>query len=152
MPVEPLGKHPLAGGDGLLATHLVKAGIAPRELVALYDEGRVVLVETVAVRLEHPVLVLNEVEGKSLEFVCCPQPDEFRRTSFQFGTKELRVLAADAAVDSIGSNNQVVVFRFRRRVPGALRRDAACCVSTMQRRRAALGNIADLSVETKLDA
>src|SRR5262249_29997597 len=91
-------KESLARGDRLLDIQRIESRGAPGCLVALDDEGRQLVVETIAVRLEDAVLVLDEVEGERVEGERGAEPHKSRRPMIDVRAKRLRVLAADRAI------------------------------------------------------
>ena len=64
---EPLAKERFARLDRLGQIQAIEAGVPPGCLIAFHDERRPGLVEPVAVRLKHAVLVLDDVEGVRVE-------------------------------------------------------------------------------------
>src|SRR6266508_5070983 len=109
MPVEPLAKHRLANGDRLRRIHPVELGGTPGFLIALDNECRQFIVESVAVRLENAVLVFEEVKSERVERKCRSKQDVPCRSRIEVGLEMLGVLPSDSAVDSIGGDDQVCV-------------------------------------------
>src|SRR6266550_4169323 len=60
-------------------------------------------------RLEHPMLVLGEVEGECVERVGGPEPYEARCPRVEVGLELVSVVAAKSAVDAIGGDDEVSV-------------------------------------------
>jgi hypothetical protein len=76
------------------------------------------LVETVAVRLEDAVLVLDEVEGEGLERKRCAQPDEPGRPHIEIRLESIGIAGANGAVDAVGSHDHVRVSQAQCRQVG----------------------------------
>lgn len=107
--VEPFPEHRFTCSDGLVGVHLVETGRTPRFLVALYNERRGLVVELVAVRLEHAVFVLDKEESERVERSRCAEPCETSRSCVEIGLKIFCVLLSDRAVDAVGGDDHIGV-------------------------------------------
>src|SRR5688572_29662931 len=102
MPTEPRREERLARRDRPVEVKAVEAGASPRRVVTLDDEGGGAGVEPVAVRLEHAVRVLDEIEGERVEGNGRAEPDVLRRSDVEVRTELCRMARAQRAVDAIG--------------------------------------------------
>ena len=134
VPVEPRREQRLAGRDRAVA------GRGGRSRRARHDASshstmnvEVLFVEAVAVRLEHAVLVLDEVEREGLERQGGAEPDEPRRAGVEIGRELLGVAGPPGAVDAVGGDDHVRV-RQARSGPARLRHGLG--LEAQRRRRA----------------
>lgn len=104
---EPLRKHHLACGNCFFCIHLVEAGGPPRLLVAFDNEGRCVLIEPVAMRLKHAVLILDKEKCEGVEWQRGAEPCEARSAGVEVRLKMFGVFATDCAVHAVGGDNQI---------------------------------------------
>ena len=114
MPFEPRRKQGFACRHRAVQIQPVEPGAAPRRLIAFDDEGGRVLVEAITVRLEHPVLVLDEVERERSERERGAQPDELRPADVEVGLEMLGVARPDGAVDAVGGHDHIRVVQSER--------------------------------------
>src|SRR5690349_15055119 len=71
VPVQIVRKEPLAEGDGLVCTHLIKPGLLP-DLIRRFDDKRTgVLIESICVCLKPAPCGLLKGEGECLKELVC---------------------------------------------------------------------------------
>ncbi len=113
MAVEIFGEQLLAGGDRFGLVHAVEAETAPRVFRTFDDEGRAVWGEAVGVRPDPAVLGLLEREGEGVEDLVRSEPDELVRAHIDVDAERIFVCVAEARVDAVGSDDEIVVAPLR---------------------------------------
>ena len=86
-----------------------KPKLAPGLLRTFDDEGRAVGREAVGVRPDPAVLGLLEREGEGVEHLARAEPDELVRADVDVDSERLRLRVAEARVDAVGGDDEVVV-------------------------------------------
>src|SRR6185437_379086 len=101
------GEEAFAKPDGRVLVGAVEAGVPPRCLGRLDDEGRVAIVEAVGVNAPQPVLGFLEQKGEGIEMTGGAEPDELVRSPIEPRAELRGVELADSAVDTVGTENEI---------------------------------------------
>ena len=107
--IEKARKDRLAPRDDRGLVHRVEPEPGPRRGRAFDDEGRAIGREAIGVGPDPPRIGLLEGESEGVELPGGAEPDEFVGALVDFDPERRRVEIADATVDAVGGDDQIVI-------------------------------------------